>query len=148
MSEELVIYLALKKCRLSCKKKEINLLKPCVRSYSTKSVDNLSPNGGLDPNFVTGLADGDGSFYITMRKDVSYRLGYSISPEFKIVAGVSPLNFLLLESVKNFFGGIGTITKFKNTYSYCVRNKSHLKVIYTHFSNYPLQTTKHVHFIL
>lgn len=124
------------------------MFKPCVRLYSTKSVDNLFPNGGLNPHFVTGLADGDGSFYITFRKDVSYRLGYSISPEFKIVASVSSLNLLLLESVKKFFGGIGTITKFKNTYSFTVRNKSHLRLIYNHFSNYPLQTTKHVHFIL
>lgn len=48
---------------------------------------------------------GDGSFYIVLRKDSTCRFGFSISLEYKVVAGVNPLNLKLLELVQSFFGG-------------------------------------------
>uniref|UniRef100_UPI003002607A LAGLIDADG homing endonuclease n=1 Tax=Elmerina hispida TaxID=1245649 RepID=UPI003002607A len=97
---------------------------------------------------VTGYWDGDGSFYIVLRKDKSCKFGYSIGLECKVVAEINPLNLELLEKVKYFFGGIGTISKDKNTYHFTVRNKSQLRNILDHFYNYPCQTTKNTHFLL
>ena len=88
---------------------------------------------------LPGQQTGDGSLYITIRKDPSYLLGFSVSPEFKIVAGVNTPNLLLLEAVQMFFGGIGSITSHNSTYSYTVRNKKDLRIIHNHFINYPLQ---------
>lgn len=119
-----------------------------IRQYSTIRTTTTSGTNLLDPWFITGLADGDGSLYITIRKDPSYVLGFSVSPEFKIVAGVNTPNLLLLEAVQMFFGGIGSITSHNSTYSYTVRNKKDLRIIHNHFINYPLQTTKDVHFKL
>jgi len=68
--------------------------------------------------------------------------------EYKVVAGVNPLNLKLLEQVQSFFGGSGIISKDKNTYHYVLRNRKDLKKVLNHFNNYPLQTTKHLHFLL
>lgn len=102
----------------------------------------------LNPWFVTGLSDGDGSFYITLRKDSTCRFGYSVSLEYKVVAGINPLNLKLLELVQSFFDGDGLISKDNNTYHYVIRNRNHLRKVLNHFYNYPLQTTKHIHFLL
>lgn len=61
---------------------------------------------------------------------------------------VNPLNLNLLERVQSFFGGIGIISKDKNTYHYVIRNRNHLSIVRKQFENYPLETTKHLHFIL
>ncbi|CCC14781.1 hypothetical protein SMACR_12660 [Sordaria macrospora] len=102
----------------------------------------------LNPWFITGLSDGDGSFYIVLRRDATCRFGYSVSLEYKVVAEINPLNLKLLESVQDFFEGSGTITVDKNTYLYVIRNRGHLRIVWNHFHNYPLQTTKHIYFIL
>lgn len=99
-----------------CKKKEK------VRTYCTSG---KTESIKLNPWFVTGLSDGDGSFYIVLRKDSTCRFGFSICLEYKVVAGVNPLNLKLLELVQSFFGGVGIISKDKNTYHYVIRNRNH-----------------------
>jgi len=59
----------------------------------------------------------------------SCRFGYSISLEYKVVAGVNPLNLKLLELVQSFFGGIGIISRDNKTYHYVTRNKNHLRKV-------------------
>lgn len=131
-----------------------------VRTYSTgtsisKNVKDTilmdgaeSTNINLNPLFVTGLSDGDGSFYIVMRKDPTCRFGFSTSLEYKVVAEVNPLNLKLLKEIQAFFGGSGTISKDKNTHHYVIRNRKDLKKVLDHFTDYPLQTSKHLHFLL
>jgi hypothetical protein len=126
------------------KDKEIKTKKK-IRTYCTsENRENIK----LNPWFVTGLSDGDGSLYITIRKDSTCRFGFSTSLEYKVVAGVNPLNLKLLELVQSFFKGVGIIHKDKNTYQYVIRNRNHLSKVREHFDNYPLQTTKHLHFKL
>jgi len=117
-------------------------IKGIVRKYC------IGTNVILNPWFITGLSDADGSFYIALRKDSSCRFGYSLSLEYKIVAGLNPLNLQLLKQVQSFFGGIGIISRDNKTYHYVIRNKNHLRKVLHHFDNYPLQTTKHIHYIL
>ena len=119
-----------------------NLIK--LDSNKIITIENLK----LNPWFITGFTDGDGSFYIALRKDSSCKHGFSIGLEYKLVAEVNNLNLKLLESVKSYFNEIGTISKDKNTYQYVVRSKNDLKKISEHFNNYPLQTTKYIHYML
>ena len=104
----------------------------------------------LNPWTVTGLTDGDGSFYVTISKSVKNKIGWSVSINFQIVASENSANMQMLELVKSFFGNIGNISKHKsdNTLRYTVGGVSNCKIIKTHFSNYPLLTYKLVYYHL
>lgn len=57
----------------------------------------------------------------------------------------------ILIRIKEYFGGIGHIEHLKNKpyVSFKVyKNEDLYKIIYNHFENYPLQTTKMIYFIL
>ena len=124
-----------------------NQIKVIEVDYTLK-IAGSSLNKKLNPWFVTGITDGDGSLYIILRKDPTCRFYYSIGLEYKVVAEVNPFNLKLLKQIQYFFGGVGTISIDKNTYQYVIRNRNHLKKVLDHFNNYPLQTTKYLHFTL
>lgn len=50
--------------------------------------------------------------------------------------------------VKEYLGGIGSISRSTNMYQYEVSSIKSLISIRKHFDNFPLQTTKYVHFKL
>nr|YP_009493156.1 LAGLIDADG endonuclease [Ganoderma leucocontextum]AWJ63951.1 LAGLIDADG endonuclease [Ganoderma leucocontextum] len=104
----------------------------------------------LDPWQVTGLTDGDGSFYVTISKSVKNEIGWSVSINFQIVASENSANVQMLELVKSFFCNIGNISRHgsDNTIRYTVGGVSNCKIIQTHFVNYPLLTYKLVYFHL
>jgi len=54
----------------------------------------------------------------------------------------------LLDLLKNYFNKEGLISKCKNIYLYEVSNKEGLKIIRSHFENFPLQTSKIIYFKL
>jgi hypothetical protein len=112
--------------------------------FSSKS----SNKSELHPWFVTGYTDGEGSFSIRMRKKFNSSLGYQVSLVYSIVAEQNPLNLILLEKVKEYFKGEGSITKSANMYSYEISAVNSLNIVKEHFENYPLQTTKSLHFKL
>lgn len=74
--------------------------------YSDRDLEYTN-NLKINPWFVTGLSDGDGSFYIVLlakgAKDLSCKFGYSIGLEYKVVAGINPLNLKLLKQIQSFF---------------------------------------------
>jgi hypothetical protein len=51
-------------------------------------------------------------------------LGFHVSIVYSICAEVNPLNLKLLEQVKEFFGGAGSISKSGNMYFYSSRTTS------------------------
>lgn len=61
-----------------------------VSNYNNNNVNEFniikSESKGLNPNFVTGYADGDGSFSIRLRKHSSSKFGYRASIVFSIGA--------------------------------------------------------------
>ena len=124
-----------------------------------------SVNKGLNPYFITGYVDGEGSFSVRLRKSAESRWGYKILPVFSIGAQINPYNRELLEKVKEFFGGIGWISfppsrggnlqgtpspvgASGNMYVYEVTSLKALHIIKNHFEKYPLETSKYIHFIL
>lgn len=112
------------------------------RYYCSKS------KGKLDPWFITGFTDGEGSFSVCVRKKSNSELGFHVSIVYSIGAEVNPLNLKLLEKVKEYFDGVGSISKSANMYIYEVSSIKSLINIRKHFENFPLQTTKYLNFKL
>jgi hypothetical protein len=106
-------------------------------------------NSKLNPYFVTGFVDGEGSFSIRIRKDNKALLGFRVNLVFSIGAQVNPENLKLLENIKAFFEGVGSISMVGgNMYIYEVSSLIHFHKIRNHFDNYPLETTKLIHYNL
>ena len=118
----LYIYLNLKKDIKTLKNRVTSFIKFEKKRgqryvYSDRDLE-YTTNFKINPWFVTGLSDGDGSFYIVLRKDLSCKFGYSIGLEYKVVAGINPLNLKLLKQIQSFFEGVGTISKDKTVYHF------------------------------
>lgn len=105
----------------------------------SKLIENLplSTESNLDPNFISGLIDGDGSFNITFRADGR------IVPAFTITQDIHSMD--LLENIQKYFN-CGSIHKFKDSaIRYHVSSFSDLItnfVSFPHCKSYPLFTIK------
>lgn len=117
-----------------------------VRSYSSsaaaaQAADELK----LDPYFVTGLTEAEGSFSIVKNRDPRAKYGMTVSLRFKITMLVNET--ILLKKVQAFFGvGSINIDEKYGTIDYLVRDKISLKVIKNHFIKYPLRGSKFLDF--
>lgn len=74
------------------------------REYST----SCSTTGSLNPWFVTGLIDAEGSFVIVILRDPKFSLGWRVQVRFQLKLHIS--DTALIESVNIFFGGVGYIS--------------------------------------
>lgn len=97
-------------------------------------------NKKLDPWFVTGFSDGVASFVLSIVK--SSKVGFSTTTAcFQIQLHIKYLE--LLNQIKNYFNGVGSITIHKNRCVYMVNGFSNIiNVIIPHFDKYPLKTKK------
>jgi hypothetical protein len=102
----------------------------------------------LNPFFVTGYTDGEGSFSVRIKAKKDSRFGYGIVPVYSLGAEANPYNKALLENLKAFFNGVGSISTCNNMYYYEVSSLKTLQVVRQHFLNYPLETSKSIHFLL
>jgi len=99
-------------------------------------------NETLNPNWVTGFIDGEGSFIIalissTTKKKVSLRLSVTQKSHSQGV----------LYELKEFFGCGQVIPSSKDCLRFVVQsNKDITTKIIPHFTNYPLQTSKELNF--
>jgi hypothetical protein len=126
--------------------KNKNLKPMFIRNYSTvngnSTVDNNSTVNShskldkLNPDFVSGFIDAEGSFTTV----VYYKNRWCINSVFKITLHKKDLH--LLKSLQAYFGGVGRISG-SDVVSYRVENISSLiNSIITHLDKYPLQTQK------
>jgi hypothetical protein len=107
-----------------------------IRYYS-----NDQSNLVLNPWFITGFADGEGSFMLTIIKDKKYKLGWRVACRFAI--SLNKKDFYLLNNIQNFFG-VGNIIfmgKDKDSIQYRVESLKDLSIIINHFDKYPLITS-------
>jgi hypothetical protein len=88
------------------------------------------PRGTLHPWYVTGLVEGEGSFT------------YSRSGKQLAVYFTMKRELTLLEDLRSFFGGIGTIYGHGGTTSWRVTHRHDLARLVVHFDRYPLRTKK------
>lgn len=115
---------------------------------STKDSYNQDKLKSLNPFWVTGLIDGEGSFSISVVKRPDRKTGWHIQPSFSIELHKKDLSILL--SLLSFFS-VGNIrTRSQNGQSiYSVNSVEELnRVIIPFFDKYPLLTKKRADFIL
>ena len=107
-----------------------------------KIVEGESSAYKLDPFYVTGFADAESSFVVSISKVNWNDIGWQVTPSFSIEIHLKDL--ALLKKIQSFFG-VGTIRLNEKNYTviYSVRSHSHLiNVIIPHFIKYPLLTQK------
>jgi hypothetical protein len=101
-----------------------------VRSYS------------INPWFITGLFDAECSFVVTILKNSRYKTGWNIQARVQIK--MHEKDRALIQSIQEFFGGIGYVSKPNNssTVEFRVSTLKDLVYVILHFDNYPLITKK------
>jgi hypothetical protein len=112
-------------------------------------ITGTQKNFKLNPWFVSGLIDAEGTFYISIRKDNEYKLGWQIGAEFQIQLHKRDLNLLL--ELQDFFSGIGSISigKTRQRVTYSVKSiKDITNTIIPYFTKYSLLTQKAADFAL
>ena len=80
------------------------------RQYSQLiNKSNNSSKVDLDPYYVTGFVDAEGSFIIQIIKSPNYRLGWVVVPLFQITLHSKDME--VLRFIQAFFHGVGNISK-------------------------------------
>ena len=92
--------------------------------------------------YITGFADGEGSFSVSFNSRSKLRVGIEIRPSFAIAQNRASLS--VLEEIRDYFGcGNIRYSAGDNTYKYEVRSINDLtKIIIPHFVRFPLRTAK------
>ena len=100
----------------------------------------------LDPWFITGFTDAEGSFTISISPDNRSNLKWAVQAIFTI--NLHKKDLKILEDFKNTLG-VGNISIISDSaISYKVKSKKELQVIIDHFDKYPLVTVKLSDFLL
>ncbi len=116
----------------------------CSNSYSNSTLSITS----LNPYFVTGFSDAEASFIILILKEPKNKTNWTVKTRFTI--GLHKKDIQILELIKSYFGGIGTISpQNKESVQYRVGSLKDLnEKIIPHFDKYPLISKKQADFIL
>lgn len=116
-----------------------------ISNFSTLNSRDKN-NSNLNPWFVTGFIDAEGSFSMSIFKSKTAAIGWTIEPCFIITLHKKDIE--LLNKIQSFFE-VGTVSTAGDKFAlYRVRSRNSLLVIISHFNKYPLQTTKVNNFIL
>lgn len=115
------------------------------RGLNTQS-ENKTEN--LNPNWITGFTDGEGSFMVSILRSKDRAIGWRVTPIFAIK--LSDKDLELLSKIKSFFGvGNLVVSKSNGSALYSVKSvKDIYSVIIPHFCKYPLLTQKQADFVL
>ena len=111
--------------------------KSIINSIFKRSIVTKS---SLNPWFVTGFVEAEGSFMLGFFKSDSYKLGYRTQAIFKI--SLHKKDYNLLSLIQDYFK-VGTITNHgDNSLQYTVKSFKYLDIILDHFDKYPLLSQK------
>ena len=116
---------------------------------NTKTFSTFKSNSKLNPWFISGLVDAEGSFIISIVKNKNRKIGWQVQCIFSI--GLHSRDLALLLELQEYFGGIGSIIKNKNRneITYSVRSLKDLTtIIIPHFIKYGLLSKKAADFLL
>jgi hypothetical protein len=102
----------------------------------------------INPFFITGLTDGEGSFMISVKKSLAYRQHWKVQALFVITLHKKDLE--LLKRIQSFFGGIGSIDrKGEDILQFRIFSIEQItNIIIPHFDKYQLLTQKKADFEL
>lgn len=110
---------------------------------------DISTTKELNPNYIVGFFDGEGSFRIIINKDPRYSTGYSIRAAIQIIQKESSQG--VLYGIKDYFqvGNIYTKKSPINMVSYEINKINDLAtVIIPFFEQFPLKSSKFLNFEL
>lgn len=120
-----------------------NPINRSVSFYSSLAANKL---GKLDPFFITGFTDAEGSFILSVRSSDRYTSKWKVQYAFSI--GLHEKDIGILEKIQ-FTLGVGKIyTRGKEGIQYIVESQKDLAVVIDHFNKYPLHTKKQIDFKL
>ncbi len=94
-------------------------------------------------SYVSGFVDGEGCFSVSFRKLERNNLGIEVRVSFSVAQKKTPVNYVLLQRIRDLFQG-GAIRYGKDgCYKYETRALAHIrKNIIPFFLKYPLYTSK------
>lgn len=101
----------------------------------------------LDPQYVSGLTDGEGCFHVSFSFRKKLKIGIETRPSFSI--SLNSRDLVLLQGVHQYFG-VGAIrfSKGDRTYKYESRSTADLiSSIIPHFEKYALHGSKQNDFV-
>ena len=100
----------------------------------------------LNPDWVAGFVDGEGTFYIGINRNETMTAGYQVLPEFRIVQHERDIK--VLYALKAFFGAGVVRVNHDDRYELRIRSLEHLeKIVIPFFKQHPLMTQKRFDFI-
>jgi len=111
--------------------------KQLIKNFST-----IKYPSKLNPWFITGFTDAEGSFSVIIDKNNQRKLGWRVQTKFQI--GVDKRDLSLLLQLQQFLGGIGSIYSYSNrsVVNYSIDSIKDLNILISHFDKYPLLTQK------
>jgi len=105
---------------------------PSKQFKSSLSTLHYDINVQLNPSWVTGFTDAEGTFTVVFDKVNTRKLNWRIQPKFQISLHVRDLPLLL--KVQQFFGNIGSVSESESMAIYSVSSvKDLVKTIIPHF---------------
>jgi len=119
-----------------------------LREFSSISSESLIKNPALDksscpldPWFITGFVDGEGSFIVRVRKNPKYRIGFVVEAYFSITLHKKDLK--ILQDIQSYFG-VGKIrNEVNDKVKFRVESlKDIVNKVIPHFEKYSLITQK------
>ena len=100
----------------------------------------------LDPRWLTGFADGEGSFSLSIVRSKINKIDWAVRPRFQITQHAK--DWTQLEAVKKYLG-VGRISKERSeSLQFRVASLKELEAVINHFDQYPLITQKSADFEL
>jgi len=113
-----------------------------IKKSEGKNISNknlIMTKEKLNPYWISGYVDSEGSFIFSINKDKRTKFGLSFRARFQI--GVHESDKFILYRIKEYFNDVGSVRKNKSYYYYIVDNVKDIDtVIIPHFEIYPLLT--------
>jgi hypothetical protein len=102
--------------------------KQLIKNYSTFNYPSK-----IEPWFLTGFTDTEGSFSIIIDKNNKRKLGWRIQTKFQI--GLDKRDLSILLQLQQFLGGIGSIYTYsnRNKVNYSIDSIKDLIILINHF---------------
>lgn len=125
------------------------LEKRSMSTFETKLIQckDISKDNKINPWFITGFADAESYFTISILSDIRAKNGNNIQLIFGI--NLHEKDTEILDQIKNSLqAGILTRNPSKSVISYRVKDIKGLKNIINHFDNYPLVSTKRREYLI
>lgn len=116
-----------------------------MKTTNKNTLLNLPTLNRLDPWFVSGFVDGQGTFQLSLLKSKKLKTGWEVQPGFKIE--LHSKDFELLRLIRDFFR-VGNLRLAGDRAIYTVRSLKDHMVILNHFDKFPLITKKQVDYKL